>query len=93
MKLKITGYNNYYEVKGALTKANVQSFLKEFEQILITNNTLTISLQKLDGIDRDGISALTKLHNQALAKEKRLSIVGYGYGEAFEQLNSEENAA
>ncbi|WP_353779627.1 STAS domain-containing protein [Winogradskyella sp. 3972H.M.0a.05] len=92
MALAISNYNNFFKVKGVLNKRNIQQFQEAFHNALDVNNEITISIEGLETIDRYGVNALVKLHNEALTKNKRLSIVGSGLKELFDYFKSEEAA-
>lgn len=92
MDLSITGYNNYFKIKGALNKSNVSLFQKEFFNIFEKVDSLTLSLEDLESIDRQGIIALTKLHNLSITLEKRLSIIGSGCDKLFHHFKSSDAA-
>ena len=93
MELKITNQDNLFQVAGTLNKFNVHQFKKEFLCIFEKHNVLTISIENLSSIDRYGVNALAQLHNEALLKGKKLSIIGMGCADLYEHLKSEESAA
>jgi len=59
-----------------LNKNNVSLFQREFSNIFDKVDSLTLSIEDLESIDRQGITALAKLHNLSVSLEKRLSIIG-----------------
>lgn len=93
MDLQITNQNNIFQVVGILNKFNIHQFKKEFSNIFDKQNTLTINIEKVLSIDRYGVMALAQLHNESLAKGKKLSIIGMGSDDLYEHFNAEENAA
>ena len=92
MHLKITGYNNFYEIEGVLSKESVGEFYSEFRNIFEKVNKLTINIQGLEDIDREGVKALAKLHNESISRNKRLSIIGLGQKEVYEHFSSTDAA-
>ncbi|MDT0558993.1 STAS domain-containing protein [Ichthyenterobacterium sp. W332] len=92
MALSITNYNNRFKIKGILTKKSIAEFQEAFRYVFETNDAITISLEGLEKIDRYGVNALAMLHNEALIKNKRLSIIGYGCKELYDYFKSEEAA-
>lgn len=92
MSLKITSYNNYFKIKGVLDRRSVHLFQEEFKNIFEKLDALTISIEGLDGIDRYGINALAKLHNESLTKQKSLSIVGLGCKNLYDHFKSQDAA-
>ncbi len=93
MVLEITNYNNHYVVKGTLNKTSVETFKHHFSNIFEKVETVIIDIEKLETIDRYGVMALAKLHNQAINKQKRMSIIGIGCKELYDHFRSEDTAA
>ena len=93
MDLQITNQNNLFQVTGTLNKFNVHYFKKEFSNIFDKQNALTINIQNVTSIDRYGVNALAQLHNEALVKGKKLSIIGMGSDDLYEHFKTEESAA
>ena len=93
MDLKITNCNNFFKIKGILNKNTVNSFQNEFNNIFERVNNLTISIQDIISMDKYGVDAIAKLHEEALAKNKRLSIIGLGCKELYDHFKTETAAA
>ena len=93
MDLQITNQNNIFQVVGILNKFNLHYFKKEFSNVFDKQSTLTINIEKVTSIDRYGVMALAQLHNQSLAKGKKLSIIGMGSDDLYEHFKSEEKVA
>ncbi|MEP3838116.1 MAG: STAS domain-containing protein [Algibacter sp.] len=89
MDFKITNCNNFFKVKGVLNKQNVDVFNAQFHNIFDKENHITISIQDVESMDKYGVNAISKLHEEALAKNKRLSIVGFGCKELYDHFKSE----
>lgn len=92
MNLEITQANNFFKVKGALDRHNIHVFKKQFRNIFETANVITVSIENLTSIDRYGVSAIAQLHNEAILKNKRLSIVGLGHSNIYNHFKAEEAA-
>jgi len=92
MALSITNYNNRFKIKGFLTKRSIAEFQEAFSNVFDSNDTVMLSVEGIEKIDRYGVNALAKLHNEALTKNKRLSIIGSGCKELFDYFKSEEAA-
>jgi len=92
MNLEITNYNNFFKIRGVLNRQSLHLFQREFEHIFDTVEKITISIEDLEGVDRYGVNALAKLHNEAITKQKSLSIIGYGCKEVFEHFTSNDAA-
>lgn len=92
MVLEITNCDNCYNIKGNLTQKNLDAFQHTFQNIFDKIEHLTINIEGLDSIDRDGVCAITKLHNRAISKNKKLTIVGLGCKELLDHIKT-HNAA
>ena len=92
MHLEITQANNFFKVKGALDRHNIHVFKKQFRNIFEKVNSITVSIENLTSIDRYGVSAIAQLHNEALVKNKRLSIIGMEQNSLHNHFKSEEAA-
>jgi len=92
MNLQITNYNNFFKIRGVLNRKNLHLFQSEFEHIFDTLDKLTISIEGLESVDRYGVNALAKLHNEAITKQKSLSIIGFGCKEVYEHFSTNDAA-
>ncbi|WP_067147125.1 hypothetical protein [Pseudotamlana agarivorans] len=89
MDLVITSCNNFYKVKGHLNKSNVGIFINEFDDIFNNLDSLTISIKDVESMDKYGVEALSKLHNESIMKNKQFSIIGYGCKELYDHFKTE----
>ncbi|KJD36949.1 hypothetical protein PW52_00360 [Tamlana sedimentorum] len=92
MEFKISGYNNFYKVKGQLTKKNAYTFKSEFKTIFANLESLTISIEDVERIDKYGVAAISQLHFDAIKQNKKLSIIGYGCKDLYEHFSSNSAA-
>lgn len=92
MVLEISNCDNCYNIKGNLTKKNLSTFSHTFKNIFDKIEHLTINIEGLDSIDREGVSAITKLHNVAISKNKKLTIVGLGCKELLDHIKTHSAA-
>lgn len=92
MNLKITHYNNFFDVKGILDKHSVQKFQEEIYDAFDKLQSITISLEGLERIDKHGVMALAKLHNESLSKHKQLSIIGSGCQDLYDHFKTNDAA-
>lgn len=90
MDLQITNYNNRFQIKGTLNKLNLKTFNAQFSNIFDKLDDVLLDIEQVSSIDRAGVMALAKLHNESITKAKRLSIIGYGCKELFQHFKSEE---
>jgi anti-anti-sigma regulatory factor len=91
MDLKITNYNNRYQIKGSLNKLNLKTFNDYFSNIFDKLDDVLLDIESVESIDRAGVMALAKLHNESITKSKRLSIVGLGCKELYDHFKTQEN--
>jgi ABC-type transporter Mla MlaB component len=89
MELRITNCNNFFKIKGTLDKNSLGLFQSEFKNIFENVNTLTISIEDIDSMDRFGVNALSELHKEAIAKNKSLSIIGFGCKDLYNHFKTE----
>lgn len=92
MNLKITSYNNFCNVKGVLDKESVQTFKNELYYLVGQVNSLTLSFEGLDRIDRDGLKALAQIHNEFIRQQKQFSVIGLGSDEIYAHFKSKPAA-
>ena len=89
MELQITSYNNFFKMKGILSKRNLTVFNNEFKNVFEKVNSLTISIENIEWMDKSGVNALAELHYEALAKNKKMAIIGLGCKDLYEHFKSD----
>ena len=92
MNLVITHHNNYFSIKGVLNRNNLHIFQEEFRRVFEKFNSLTVSIEKVEYIDRYGVNAIAQLHNESISKGKSLSIIGMGCDDLYEHFRAESVA-
>jgi anti-anti-sigma regulatory factor len=90
MDLQITNYNNRFQIKGTLNKLNIKTFNSYFNNIFDRLDVILLDIESVESIDRAGVMALARLHNESIVKSKRLSIIGLGCKELYQHFKSEE---
>ncbi|WP_181855279.1 hypothetical protein [Winogradskyella sp. KYW1333] len=90
MDLQITSYNNRYRIKGTLNKLSLKTFNTHFSNIFHKLDDVIINIEQIESIDRAGVMALAKLHNESINRSKKLSIIGLGCKELYDHFKSEE---
>ena len=88
MVLEILNCENCYKLSGNLTRHNLHIFFNVFENIFEETDDLTISIEGVMSIDRYGVNAIAKLHNESLNKQKKFSLIGLGNRELIQEFNS-----
>ncbi|MBP0903571.1 STAS domain-containing protein [Mariniflexile gromovii] len=89
MDLKISNCNNFFKIKGTLNKNNLGIFKSEFKNIFDKQQSITISIEEVESMDRFGVNALNDLHKEAIAKHKNLSIIGLGCKDLYNHFKTE----
>jgi len=89
MDLKITNYNNFFQLKGVLDRNSVYMFQQEFKHIFEKLTTITISIEGIESMDKYGVNAMAELHNQAIIKNKKFAIIGNGCEDLYNHFKSE----
>jgi len=92
MTLTITNYNNVYKVKGQLVKLNIRIFQNELKNIFEQTDNIILNLRDLIAIDNHGVNSIAKLHNEALSKNKKIAIIGFGNSQLVEHFKSSKVA-
>lgn len=88
MDLKITHYNNYFKIKGILTKHNLEAFYNYFQNVFEDRDAITINLSGIDAVDQHGVHALEQLQNEAIRRGVPLSIIGSGHTAVYDHFKS-----
>ena len=92
MTLTITHFNNVYRIKGCLVKFTIKTFQNELKHIFETSDNIILNLRGLVTIDSHGVNAIAKLHNEALTKNKKLAIIGFGNNELVNRISPDKVA-
>jgi len=90
MDLQITSYNNRFRIKGTLNKLSLKTFDAHFSNIFQKLDEVILNIEHIESIDRAGVMALAKLHNESINRSKKLSIIGLGCKELYDHFKSEE---
>jgi len=86
MNLKITNSNNFFKLKGILDRNSLDLFQHEFKNIFEKLSSVTISIEEVEWMDHYGVKSMTELHNEAIKKNKKLSIIGFGCKELYDHF-------
>ena len=92
MVLEISQDENVFRIKGDLNRKSLPLFENTFHNVFDELDQVVISLEDLRGIDRDGVNAIARLHNESIQKEKKLSIIGLGCKELYDHFNDNDAA-
>ncbi|WP_299521121.1 hypothetical protein [Winogradskyella sp.] len=92
MDLQITSYNNRFQIKGTLNKLSLKTFNAHFANIFEKLDDVLLDIESVESIDRAGVMALARLHNESIIKSKKLSIVGLGCKELYDHFKSQDSS-
>ncbi|WP_111682296.1 STAS domain-containing protein [Winogradskyella tangerina] len=92
MDLQITSYNNRFQIKGTLNKLSLKTFHAHFANIFDELDDILLDIESVESIDRAGVMALARLHNESITKSKKLSIVGLGCKELYDHFKNQESS-
>lgn len=87
MSLEITQKQEVYHLKGKLNGVSKLFFITYFNQVFRSENALTINIEGINEIDKQGLQALFFMLEKAEKYNKIFSIVGYGCKEIYDQFN------
>lgn len=88
MSLRITSCNNYFKLKGIFNKESMNVFKSEFDNIFDYFSSLTINIEDVESMDNYGVNALANLHEQSIARNRKLSIIGLGCKDLYDHFKS-----
>jgi len=76
MALKINNNSGIFEIIGLLNFENIPSMRNYFESLMNNNEAVTISLDKINDIDRVAVKCLGLLYKKAITNNKVIYIIG-----------------
>ncbi|NNK69539.1 MAG: hypothetical protein HKO96_03605 [Flavobacteriaceae bacterium] len=79
-------------MEGDLNYKNLQEFNEIFQSVFNDNDEVTINIDGLRSIDRHGVNAIARLHNEAVLNGKLLTIIGLGNKEVHKHLDRTDAA-
>ena len=88
MALQIKENNGVFELEGAINNATAQSFKMHMNALMLSNQQITINIEKVDEIDITGLKALKELYMNSKGKDQSFYIVGYGCKEIYHDFRT-----
>ena len=76
MILQITNNSGIFEINGLLNAQNVNVIENYFESLIESAKMITISLDKINDIDKAAVRCLGTLYKKAIMKNKVFYIIG-----------------
>lgn len=90
MALQITNRFGVYEINGELNAQNVNSLNNHFKMLIEKSKIVTISLNKINEIDKTAVDAISNLYKKALSENKVFYIVGQDNENVNQQFQSQK---
>ncbi|AEH01191.1 hypothetical protein [Lacinutrix sp. 5H-3-7-4] len=87
MTLQILENNGVFYLEGDLIANTTRSFIIYFEYKIKTMEAVTVNIEKLNLIDKNGVAALTTLLANALREENKFVVTGIGCKDIYEDFN------
>ena len=88
MVLKIIYNDDHFTIHGDLNQKTFEDFIQTFQKAFLHSDEVTIDIQGLKSIDRHGVNALAKLHNESLLNGKKLQIIGMDTKEIYDNIEN-----
>ena len=86
MALTIKQNNGEFLVEGSINSTTAKHFQIHCEALLNAFNELTINIEKVTSIDKNGLQALRALYDNALNYNRGFFIVGNGCKEIYDEF-------
>lgn len=76
MAFQISNNQGIFEINGLLNAQNVNSMSNYFEALIESTRIITISLDKINDIDKAAVKVLGSLYKKAITNNKVFYIIG-----------------
>jgi len=87
MALQISEKQGKFYLKGKLNNSTSRFFITYFEHNLKQYKNVTINIDNVNEISKDGLDAIGTLTAIALKNDKLFSVTGYGCKEIYDHFN------
>ncbi|QXP73682.1 hypothetical protein H0I31_12330 [Tenacibaculum sp. AHE15PA] len=87
MALQISQKNGNFFLNGKLNSTTSRFFIIYFEHNIEQLESVTINIDNVNEISRDGLEAISTLTAIALRNDKLFSVTGYGCKEIYDDFN------
>lgn len=87
MSLRIKENNGTILVEGFINSNTVNQFKEHLEFLLAYNKSVTINIDKVTAINKNGLKVIEDLFRDAKIKNKGFHIVGYGCKEIYDSID------
>ncbi|CAM1333076.1 hypothetical protein [Tenacibaculum aestuariivivum] len=87
MALQITRKKGKFYLKGKLNNSTANFFVTYFQYNIKKYKKLSVNIDGVKEITRDGLTAISTLISIALKKDKSFLVVGYGCKEIYDDFD------
>ncbi len=87
MALQISQKKGKFYLNGKLNSTTSRFFIIYFEHNLEQHKSVTVNIDNVNEISRDGLKAISTLTAIALRNDKLFSVTGYGCKEIYDDFN------
>ena len=88
MALKIIQEEDSFLIQGIINSSTVKQFKNHLEFLLLYTKALTININEVKSIDRNGMYVIRNLHTKALINNKKFSVIGYDCKEIYDDFEN-----
>lgn len=87
MALTIKENNGTFLVEGSINATTVKQFKNHLEFLLAYTKSLTINIEKVTAIDKNGLKIIEHIFHKAEFYNKVFTVVGYGCKDIYESID------
>lgn len=87
MPLKIKEINGVFLLEGIINSTTLKKFKAHLEFLITYTKSVTINIENVSAIDKNGLQAIQELFKVAQAKKKSFTVIGYGCKSIYETLD------
>ena len=87
MALSIKENNGTFLVEGTINATTVKQFKNHLEILLAYTKHLTINIDKVTAIDKNGLKVIEDLFEAAEFYNKPFSVIGYGCKDIYDSID------
>lgn len=88
MALRIKENNGTFFIEGSINASTLKQFKNHMEFLILYTKGVTLNIEGVEEIDKNGMNALRDLYTASLVNNKPFYIVGTGCKEIFDDFES-----
>lgn len=90
MSLKIREHNGEFLVEGVINVNTIEQFKNHIEFLMVYTKSLTLNIDNVTAIDREGVNLIKSFFTKAKFYEKDFTVTGYGSKDIYNALQQPE---